>query len=128
MSPLLLVVAGLLMVIASWALYWPKIKAIRVPLHPWGHQLTMVLGIGLAIAAAYARPDWIVLSLSVLTTLAGAFFLFVTLISGLPSKTPAVQPGDPFLDFTLPNTRGRDFTLASLEGTPFLLHFYRGHW
>jgi hypothetical protein len=115
-------------VFGSWAVYWPKIKAMRVPLHPLGHQAVIVLGLILAMVSFTQGPGLLGGIGAALAFLAGGLFLFFTLMSGMPEKAPAVAVGQSFLDFTAKDADGNDFTLSSLKGTPFLLKFFRGHW
>ncbi len=46
----------------------------------------------------------------------------------VPADVPRVAVGDPYIDFTAPDADGNAFTLSSLDGTPILLKFFRGHW
>ena len=41
---------------------------------------------------------------------------------------PAVAVGEPMLLFSAPDENGVDFDLSSLNGKPYLLKFFRGHW
>jgi hypothetical protein len=51
--------AALALVAGSWALYWPKIKRVRVPLLPWGHWLVTGAGIGLGIGVLAAGAGFL---------------------------------------------------------------------
>ena len=113
---------------ASWAIYWPTIAAMRVPLRPTGYQAAKVLAIGLAIAAFTTGPGLLGGIAAALAIVGSGMFLFFTLMSTMPGNTPTVGVGQPILDFTAKDAAGNDFSLASLKGTPFLLKFFRGHW
>lgn len=115
-------------VLANGAVYWPKIKAMRVPLRPVGHQAVMVVGMVVAVLAFVGGPGVLGGICAALALLIGGLFLFMTLASGMPHKVPAVAAGQPFLDFTTKDADGKDFTLSALTGSPFLLKFFRGHW
>ena len=114
--------------VGNWAVYWPKIKAMRVPLRPVGHQAVMCAAILLGLLAFMRGPGALGGLAAVLALAAAGMFLFFTLNSAMPHETPAVAVGEPILDFTAKDAAGNDFTLASLQGTPFLLKFFRGHW
>ena len=112
----------------SWAVYWPKVRQVRVPLRPWGHWIAKVLGVALAIGAFAVGPGILGGTAALLALLLGGMFLFFTLNSAMPDKTPATSVGEPILDFTAQDSGGETFTLSSLGGRPFLLKFFRGHW
>lgn len=112
----------------NWAVYWPKIKAMRVPLRPVGQQVVMVVAIVLAVAALVRGTGTLGGVAALLAIAAAAMFLFFTLNSTMPHAVPKVGVGDPILDFTTPTADGEEFTLSSLFGAPFLLKFFRGHW
>jgi hypothetical protein len=120
--------AALALVVGSWAVYWPKIKRVRVPLLPWGHWLVTGVGIGLAIGALAAGGGLVGGAAAVLAVLLGGTFFFLSLASRMPGNTPAVSVGQPILDFTALDSDGNEFSLSSLRGQPFLLKFFRGHW
>jgi len=68
--------------------------------------------------------------------IAGGLVLGVVIVLGLlflraiqvPKPQIASAQGKPAPAFTLKDQDGRDFTLASLHGSPVLLIFYRGYW
>lgn len=128
MSGGLLAVVAFLIAAGNWAVYWPKIKAMRVPLRPVGHQAVMGGAIVLALIAFMRGPGLLGGGAAVLALLAAGMFLFFTLNSAMPPNTPAVAVGETILDFTAKDSAGADFALASLKGAPFLLKFFRGHW
>lgn len=77
------------LVLTNGAVYWPKIKALRVPLRPVGHQAVMVTGMGVAVVAFIQGPGvWGGLC-AALALLVGGLFLFMTLASGMPHKVLA---------------------------------------
>ena len=110
------------------AVYWPKVKALRVPLRPVGHQAVMVLGIVLAVMAFWRGVGLVGGIAAILALLAGGMFLFFTLTSRVPRKEPSVAVDQPALNFTTMDADGSHFTLSSLIGTPVLLKFFRGGW
>jgi uncharacterized membrane protein YhhN len=125
-SVLILVALGL--VVGSVAAYWPKVKALRVPLRPVGYQAAMVLGMLLALMGLVKEPGLLSGMAASLAVLAGGSFLFVTLTSRLPDKFPSAAVGQLAPDFTARDSDGKNFTLSSLEGRTVLLKFFRGYW
>ncbi len=123
-----LAVLGFGLAAGNWAVYWPKIKAMRVPLRPVGHQAVMVAVLVLAVLAFANGPGLLGGILAGLAIPLAGMFLFFTLRSTMPKNIPAVAVGKPILDFTAKRADGQDFALGSLRGAPFLLKFFRGHW
>lgn len=48
--------------------------------------------------------------------------------AAVPNRGIRIAVGEPFLDFTVKDADGNDFTLSSLKGKPILLNVFRGHW
>jgi hypothetical protein len=117
-----------LTVLSAWALYWPRIKAHRVPRQPIVYQAAMTAGAILAVLALGSSPGVVGALLAAIALVGAGFFLFSSMTSAMPRKAPAVAVGDRYLDFIAADADGGDFALSSLEGRPFLLKFYRGHW
>ncbi len=115
-------------VAAAWAIYWPRIQQHRVPRRPVLFQAAHAAGAVLAVLALVNGPTAGAMLAAVAALLGAGLFLFSSLTSSLPRKQPAVNVGDRYLDFTAKDWEGRDFRLSSLEGRPFILKFYRGHW
>ncbi len=88
-SVFILVALGI--VVGTAAVYWPHIKALRVPLRPVGYQAAMVLGMLLAIMGLVKEPGLLSGMAAALAILAGGSFLFVTLTSRLPEKLPSAS-------------------------------------
>ena len=91
----LLGIVALGIAVASAATYWPKVRALRVPLRPVGNQALMVLGIVLAVMAFLKGPGLLAGVAASFAVLAGSLFLFFTLTSRLPEKVPGVTVGQP---------------------------------
>ena len=88
----------------------------------------MVLGIVLAVMAFWRGVGLVGGIAASLALLAGGMFLFFTLTSRVPKKVPSVAVDQPAPNFTTMDADGSHFTLASLNGTPVLLKFFRGGW
>lgn len=116
------------MAVGNWAVYWPKIKAMQVTLRPVGHQTVMVCALVLAVLAAFNQPGIIGGGLAGFTIPVAGMFLFFTLNSGMPHKPLPVRVGQPMPRFAATAANGGVFDSAQLEGKPYLLKFFRGHW
>ncbi len=127
-SGYVLILVALGLVVGTVAVYWPKVKALRVPLRPVGYQAAMVLGIVLALIGFVKDPGLLSGMAASLAILAGGSFLFITLTSGLPEKLPSAGVDQPAPDFSAKDADGNNFTLSSLKGRTVLLKFFRGYW
>jgi hypothetical protein len=89
----------------------------------------VAFGAGLGLWRAARRPTvgTVVAALLCLAIAGfGSWWLFDYSMYGAREERPAV--GERFPDFTLPDSRGGTFDLASARGRPILLLFYRGDW
>lgn len=124
----ILALAALGIAVANWIAYWPKIRALRVPLWPTGHQAVAIASVLLALWALQLGTGWLgALGCGTSFLVSGAF-LFLTLNSRVPQRRPAVAIGEPALDFVLPDSEGHELRLSDLRGRAVLLKFFRGHW
>ena len=108
---------------------------LRVPVvrnHPEGYVIAFALATALAaLAVVRARgrrwPASIVLGLTGLLLLAGAWFNFV--VAQVPVTPTPLRVGERPPEFTLPDATGRPVSLADYRGKkPVVLVFYRGYW
>lgn len=127
-SGLHLALVSLFLSLAAWGVYWRLIFKMRVPRKPRGFQLVMVVASALAIAALFGRPGWAGVAVAVVSLLTSSMFLFATVMSSMPRAVPVVSVGEPVLSFSAPDADGATFASAALDGRPFLLKFFRGHW
>ncbi len=124
----ILALLALAVVLANGAVYWRKIRAVRVPLRPVVEQALMLLGMGLAGLALASQPGLFGGLAAGSALLLAGLFLFATLTSGTPRQAAAVAVGQPAPDFTATDADGQPFRLSALRGAPVLLKFFRGHW
>jgi len=135
-----------LVAVASYALFVFKFPITRNV--PWVTYLLFAVALVFLIAGLrrafgqptanrgkVAGPTLAILSLAVM-----AFFSWGTLVFSrqLPASKEAPKVGEKALDFSLPDTHGKTFTLSELLTTPLsatgkppravLLVFYRGYW
>lgn len=123
---LLALLAGLVM--GSAGLRWLALmQAGRIPRDVTRYLASSALGVLLGVAALLRGAGVIGGVIAALAALAGAAFLALYAASG-QRRGAALAVGDRVLDFTARDADGRSFTLSSLDGRPFLLKFFRGHW
>jgi len=115
-------------VAGAWISYWPRIKAHTVPRKPRVWQAAMIGGVGLALSAFVMGPGLGGGVAAAAAIIAAAFFLFSSFNSRMPAVVPKVKLGGRYADFSTSDLDAKPFRLSALEGKPFLLKFYRGHW
>jgi cytochrome oxidase Cu insertion factor (SCO1/SenC/PrrC family) len=98
-------------------------------------ELAAVAATGAAIVFAVQayrqkRLRFVATTSALLASLLTAMFLLVVHVGSheLPGAPKEIAIGMDAPDFTLPDARGSDFSLASTRGSPVLLVFYRGVW
>lgn len=114
--------------ILSMALWVVLLKKVRIPRNRLPFLATFTGAGVLGLYALSQDANWL--------GNAGAAIAFLLAIGNLAlraqSAQAAVQPsvsvGGKILDFTAPDDEDKPFTLSSLQGGPFLLKFFRGHW
>jgi len=120
--------AALLLVVASGAVWFRRLNAVRIPESRKAFVASMGAGAVLG-CAAFAVGSGALGSVSAVVAIGvGLMFVLLRAASAMDAKQPAVRVGDPVIDFEAPDEDGRPFDLASLRGRPFLLKFFRGHW
>jgi hypothetical protein len=127
------VVLGLLLALAGIVSYlflfdrWPVTRDV-----PWTAFLCFVLALVLMISGLRRAPRK--LWPSVVTVIGVALMAFftvgVTVLSRLPASAGAPAVGAKAPDFTLPDTKHQNVSLAQMtaSGQNVLLIFYRGYW
>jgi len=123
-----LVAGGFGLVAGAWAHYWPKVYEMNVPRVPWKEHTAMVAGIGMSGTGFMRNPNLLTGIGAALSTIGGGFFIYSMSMSDVPHREPAVSPGEEMLEFEGLDTNGEQFQSTELNGTPYLFHFYRGHW
>jgi hypothetical protein len=119
---------SLFLSLAAWGVYWRLIFKMQVPRKPRGFQFVMAASLALAIAALFSRPGWAGASAAVIALLASSMFLFTSVMSAMPRAVPVVSVGERILSFSASDADGVTFESAVLDGRPYLLKFFRGHW
>jgi hypothetical protein len=128
MNALLLAILAATLEAGLWAYWFLLIRRVSVPDDRRLYVLAHVCGLGLGLVSLALGSGPTVHFFGALAVVGAAGFLALRAQSAQPRLVPAVAPGDPILDFTLRDHRGRPFDSASLRGRPVLLKFFRGHW
>ena len=116
------------MVVATGALWFRRLNAVRIPENRSAFNIAMAAGVLLGVAALVSGPGLLGGVGAVIALVGGGTFLGLGAASKMDSKEPAVKVGAKILEFTAPDAQGEPFELAKLRGKPFLLKFFRGHW
>lgn len=127
--------SGFLLSIAAFISYptiffrWPSTRDV-----PWVNLLLFVLAMILVLVGVVrARRKILPVILAVLSAGLFAFGVFGILVISrqIPASLGAPKVGQKALDFTLPDSNGRQLSLAQLLASSprgVLLIFYRGYW
>jgi hypothetical protein len=116
------------LVAGSMALWFGRLKRVRIPADRRGFVACWAGGAALGILALTQGAGWVGGLLAGIATLAGTFFSVLVLISPQKVADDAVRVGESLRAFTALDENGADFSIASTAGKPVLLKFFRGHW
>jgi len=128
MTGLILAIASLLFVLATWTRWLKTALRQAVPDRLVGFALSMTAGLGLAIAAFFSEPGVIGGSLAAVAAFMSLFWLLATAAGKQKTGAPKAIVGQPLPAYTALNEDGSSFDSQSLVGAPYLLKFFRGHW
>jgi len=121
-------VISLILAVGTGAIWFRKIKAVEIP-ESRAPFIAAFAAAALLGVASFALGNGLLGGISAGVGIAfGGMMAGLRAISKQDDKEPAVRIGERILDFTAPDEEGNAFTLASLDGKPFLLKFFRGHW
>jgi hypothetical protein len=117
-----------LLVLATGLLWVQKLRTVRIPTNRVPYLSAMGLGVGLGVLAFLQGSGVAGGVAAAFAMAAGGIFVGLRLQSRQEPRPPGVHVGDRLLPFTAPDEHGQAFSSASLQGQPFLLKFFRGHW
>jgi hypothetical protein len=128
MVGLILGITSLVVVISTWR-FWLK-RAFRqsLPDNIVGFILAMVIGLGMAIAAFLQGVGIVGGVAAGFAAIASIFFLLATAAGKQKTGAPKIIVGQPLPVFNALTEDGATFSSEELDGTPYLLKFFRGHW
>ena len=116
------------LVVGSLILWFQHMSRVSVPRNRSLFVAAWLGGAGLGVVALTLGAGWLGNLVAVLATLAGCFFSFTVSISRQEVAADAIRVGASLPAFTAPDEHGGSFDRASLQGSPVLIKFFRGHW
>lgn len=128
MTGLIFAIASLVISIAAWARWLKTALRQAVPDNLAGYGLAMVTGLGLGVAAFFNAPGiggGLIAGVAMFMSL---FWLLTAVAGKQKTNTPKIIVGQPLPAYTALNEDGSAFDSQSLNGAPYLLKFFRGHW
>ena len=128
MTGLILAIASLAIVFVTWKRWLKTALRQAVPDNIAGFVLAMATGLGLAITAFFTEPGVVGGLVATAATIMSLFWLLATAAGKQKTGRPKIVVGQPLPAFTALNEDGSSFDSQSLDGAPYLLKFFRGHW
>ena len=120
--------AGLSVVIVTWAVWRKKALNQAVPNNLAGLVAGMLLGLGLASSAFAFQTSLLSSVISAIALVLGAFWCASAVFGGQRTGVPKIIVGQPLPAFSARNEDGSTFHSSEMDGSPYLLKFFRGHW
>jgi hypothetical protein len=128
MTGLYLSLFAFALVFATGLRWFVLVYAVALPKNRAGFIVSMIVGAGLGVAAFVQGVNVLGGLLAGLAVFLGLMFVFTSSISAQKGGSGKLQPGAKMPSFTAPDHEGKHFEIASLDGRPILLKFFRGHW
>ena len=119
---------GLGIVIASGVVWFRRINAVAIPRNRLPFQVAFAVGALLGVFAIVQGEGLLGMISGGIAAFSGTMFLLLRLQSSQKPNEPVVSVGDPILAFSALDENGAEFDLSTLQGKPYLLKFFRGHW
>ena len=120
--------AGLSVVIVTWAVWLKKALNQAVPNNLAGLVAGMLLGLGLASFAFAFQTSLLSSVIAAIARVLGAFWCASAVFGGQRTGVPKIIVGQPLPAFSARNEDGSTFHSSEMDGSPYLLKFFRGHW
>ena len=120
--------AGLSVVIVTWAVWLKKALNQAVPNNLAGLVAGMLLGLGLASFAFAFQTSLLSSVIAAIALVLGAFWCASAVFGGQRTGVPKIIVGQPLPAFSARNEDGSTFHSSEMDGSPYLLKFFRGHW
>ena len=120
--------AGLSVVIVTWAVWLKKALNQAVPNNLAGLVAGMLLGLGLASSAFAFQTSLLSSVIAAIAFLLGGFWCASAVFGGQRTDVPKIIVGQPLPAFSARNEDGSTFHSSEMDGSPYLLKFFRGHW
>ena len=120
--------AGLSVVIVTWAVWLKKALNQAVPNNMAGLVAGMLLGVGSASSAFAFQTSLLSSVIAAIALVLGAFWCASAIFGGQRTGVPKIIVGQPLPAFSARNEDGSTFHSSEMDGSPYLLKFFRGHW
>lgn len=125
---LILSALGLTVVIVAWAVWLKKALSQAVPANLSGFAAAMILGLALASSAFAFQTSAPSIVIGTISLVLGFFWLASAAFGGQKTDAPKIIVGQPLPAFSARNEDGSAFHSSEIDGSPYLLKFFRGHW
>lgn len=126
--------AGFVIIMGSWIIYFASIPRHQVPVRPAGSVISQCFGMCLAVYAMigpYQVSGISAVAMYIFAALAlmmGLFFLWLLSQRKTPTGDLKVKVGDQLLPFEAMTSEGEKFHTDALSKKRVLLKFFRGGW
>ncbi len=120
--------AGLALAVLTTALWFRRVRQVRLPRNRSGFLLAWLGAATLGALGLAEGAGWVSGTAGVLAIFIGVFVSFTISISRQQYASDAISPGDRLPPFGAPDEFGEPFESEVLAGAPVLIKFFRGHW
>jgi hypothetical protein len=120
--------AGLVLVAGAAALWFRRMRQVRIPRSRVGFVAAWAGGAALGVAGLAMGVGALDAIAAVAAILGGSVLTTLVAISRQRLGSGAIQIGDTLPDFEAIDEHDEPFRLSCLAGQPVLLKFFRGHW
>lgn len=119
--------SGILITVLT-ALWMKKVFAVNVPRARGAYFGGMLAAAVLGMVAFGMDTSWVGGVPAGFGIFLGLMLPGLRLQSSQARNTPSISVGNPIINFSALDDAGETFDLASMQGSPYLLKFFRGHW
>jgi len=121
-------ITSLVIVILTWRMWLKSAFRQAVPDNIVGYILAMSTGLVMAITAFLLGAGIVGGIAAAVATFFSLFWLLATAAGKQKTAEPRIVVGQALPVFTALTEEGAAFRSDVLDGTPYLLKFFRGHW
>ena len=119
---------GLCVLIAAWTLWFKKAFRQALPRNLLGFAVSMFLGLGLVASSFFFEVTFLSGLIALPALALGLFWFASAALGGQKTNVPKIAVGQPLPEFSALNEDASMFRSGEMEGSPYLLKFFRGHW
>ena len=120
--------AGLCVLIVAWTVWLKKAFRQALPRNLLGFAVSMFLGLGLVASSFFFEVTFLSGLIALPALALGLFWFASAALGGQKTNVPKIAVGQPLPEFSALNEDASMFRSGEMEGTPYLLKFFRGHW